>query len=119
VHKKVPPEATVLVVSRGDDELLKLYGRTAWHFPQAEDGSYLGHYPPDSAAAIAHLEALRVRGVTHLIFPDTALWWLEHYAEFTQHLADRYEVVVRQPETCLVFALHERSGGPHSLAARN
>ena len=42
----------MLVVSRGDDELLALDGRRGVHFPHEEPGVYAGHYPVDSAAAI-------------------------------------------------------------------
>src|SRR5690349_1869467 len=38
VDRELPPEATVLVVSNGDDELLELgASRRGWHFPQTED----------------------------------------------------------------------------------
>ena len=54
---ELPPDATVLVVSNGDDELSKLgAARRGWHFPQMEDGTYAGHHPGDSAEAIAHLQ---------------------------------------------------------------
>ena len=37
--RALPPDATVLVVSHGDDELLELgAARRGWHFPQQEDG---------------------------------------------------------------------------------
>src|SRR5207237_106464 len=36
VSSFVPDNATVLVVSKGDNELLRLEGRVAWHFPQSE-----------------------------------------------------------------------------------
>jgi GT2 family glycosyltransferase len=39
VAETVPPGSTVLVVSRGDDELLRMDGRHAWHFPRADDGT--------------------------------------------------------------------------------
>jgi 2-polyprenyl-3-methyl-5-hydroxy-6-metoxy-1,4-benzoquinol methylase len=107
VRSTLPPDTTVVVVSKGDNELLKLEGRRAWHFPQREDGVYAGYYPADSAAAIAHLEALRAKGGQFLLFPQTAFWWLEHYAEFKQHLESHYRVVVRQEDTCLIFALRE------------
>jgi glycosyltransferase involved in cell wall biosynthesis len=105
VRTALPPDATVLVVSRGDDELLKLDGRRAWHFPQNEEGVYAGHNPADSDAAIAQLEELRARGGQYLLFPGTALWWLEHYDDFREHLEGRYSLVVRREETCLIFAL--------------
>jgi GT2 family glycosyltransferase len=109
VGRVVPPGATVVVASKGDDELLRLGGRTAWHFPRTEDGSYAGHYPGDSAAAIAHLEALRRQGAGYLLLPATALWWLEHYRDFRAHLEARYRVAVTQEDTCVIFAL---DGGP-------
>jgi hypothetical protein len=105
VRTALPPEATVLVVSKGDSELLKLDGRQAWHFPQQQDGAYAGYYPADSAVAIDLLEKLRVRGAKFLLFPSTAFWWLEHYSLFRQHLESRYREVVRQDEVCRIFAL--------------
>src|SRR5439155_19588430 len=56
VRDDIPPRATVAVVSRGHEELLKLNGRTDWHVPRAAGGSYAGEYPADSEAAIGHLE---------------------------------------------------------------
>jgi GT2 family glycosyltransferase len=93
VHAEVPRGAKVLVVSKGDDELLRYEGRDGWHFPQTEGGAYAGHHPADSAAAIAQLERLRGRGAEFLLLPRTALWWLEHYAEFGRHLSARYRLI--------------------------
>jgi hypothetical protein len=108
VRAALPPGATVIVVSRGDEALLELGdGRRGWHFPQDEDGVYAGHYPAGSAEAIAQLEEIRARGADFLLFPATAFWWLEHYGEFRQHLEDRYQLFVRQEETCLIYALRE------------
>jgi SAM-dependent methyltransferase len=101
----LPDEATVVVVSRGDDALLALDGRMAWHFPQDESGVYAGYYPADSAAAIAHLEALRARGGQFLLFPATSLWWLDHYTELAQYLDDTYRRVVRHEDTCVIYDL--------------
>src|SRR5262249_49484399 len=33
VHTRLPPEAAVIVLSEGDEELVRLEGREAWHFP--------------------------------------------------------------------------------------
>jgi SAM-dependent methyltransferase len=106
VRNTLPPDGTVLVVSKGDTELMKLDVQQTWHFPRREDGAYAGYYPADSAAAIEHLEALRAKGADFLLFPSTALWWLEHYAEFRQHLEGRYKKVVDQEGACVIFALH-------------
>lgn len=105
VSHTLPANATVLVVSRGDDEFLKLANQTAWHFPQTREGTYAGSYPADSTEAINHLEALRVKGGDFLLFPATALWWLEHYADFGRHLEHHYELVVREEDVCLIYAL--------------
>src|SRR5439155_4204046 len=75
VSELVPSDAIVLVVSKGDDALLDLGVRTAWHFPQDDRGAYAGFHPADSTAAIAHLEALRARGGQYLLIPSTSLWW--------------------------------------------
>jgi hypothetical protein len=108
VHRAVPYGATVLVVSKGDRELLNLYGRRAWHFPQTERGVYLGAHPADSQAAIDHLEMLRARGADFLVFPATAFWWLEFYEGFHQHLQSHH-LCIRQNENCIIYRL--ASGG--------
>lgn len=83
----VPADAVVLVVSRGDDALLQLDGRTAWHFPRDETGAHPGFNPADGADAVAQLDAQRAHGATHLVFPETELWWLDEYAELRESLA--------------------------------
>jgi hypothetical protein len=101
----LPPDATVAVVSKGDDELLALDGRPAWHFPQDPRGNYAGYYPVDSAEAIAQLEAIRARGASYLLFPHTAFWWLDHYTAFRQHLERHYPLVVHKEDVCMLFCL--------------
>ena len=107
VRGALPAGSIVVVVSRGDDELLDLYGRRGWHFPQDEEGAYPGHYPAGSTAAIAQLESLRARGAEFLLLPATAFWWLEHYGGFRRHLEERYEVVAEREDACLLFDLRE------------
>jgi GT2 family glycosyltransferase len=104
VDEKVPEDATIVVISRGDDEALELGNRTAWHFPQEQDGTYAGSYPEDSAAAVQHLEDLRARGAQYLLVPSTSAWWLDHYEGFAQHLQDRYERLAERDE-CALYAL--------------
>ena len=91
VAASVPAGATVLVVSRGDDELLRIDGRRAWHFPREDDGAYSGHHPADSDEAIALLEQQRDAGAEFIVFPETAGWWLDHYEAFRDHLDVDYE----------------------------
>ncbi len=105
----LPRQAKVLVVSKGDEELVRLEGMSALHFPQTEDGVYAGHYPADSAAAIYHLEELRDRGANFLLVPSTAFWWFHHYTEFKKHL-DLYYQRVPAPECCMIYRLNLAMG---------
>jgi glycosyltransferase involved in cell wall biosynthesis len=104
VEEIVPSGARVLVASRGDDALLALDERRGWHFPRDRDGRYAGHYPADSDAAIAHLEELRGQGATHLVLPQTAFWWLSHYAGLRDHLDGAFRQI-RSDEHVIVYDL--------------
>jgi hypothetical protein len=90
IEGSTPTGAKVLVVSRGDRELVRIDGRAAEHFPQGPDGGYAGHHPADGAEAIAELERLREQGAEYLVLPPTASWWLDHYADFAKHLRTRH-----------------------------
>lgn len=117
IRRAVPIDATVLVVSKGDDELLNLDGRRGWHFPQADGGAYAGYHPPDSAAAIAHLEALRGRGASFILLPRPAFWWLDHYVDFKNHLDNRYRRVSLAHDSCILFDLRPRGPAPEVQTA--
>ena len=99
----IPPDSTVLVVSKGDDALLKLDGCHGMHFPQSADGGFAGHYPADDKEAVDQLERLRAQGAGYIIFPRTSIWWLEHYPGFRQHLEASYEAVTAD-DVCTIFA---------------
>jgi GT2 family glycosyltransferase len=105
VESALPPEGTVLVVSRGDERLLDLGERPAWHFPQEADNVYAGHHPSDSDEAIGHLERLRDRGAEYILFPETALWWLGYYEGFAAHLRRGAEPLVDEPGACVIYEL--------------
>lgn len=109
----VPEGATVLVVSRGDEELLRLPGRIGWHFPQVEGGVYAGHHPGDSAEAVAGLKELQGRGADFLVIPCTSFWWLDHYTGFSRYLDRHHRLVAFHEDLCLLFALNPE-GGTHS-----
>jgi GT2 family glycosyltransferase len=108
VDEHVPAAATVLVVSRGDDALLRLGGRPAWHFPRGDDDGWAGHYPADGAEAVRHLEELRRRGGQFLVVPQPGLWWLDHYGELREHLETRSREIVNDPEIGAIFSLETR-----------
>ena len=100
--------STVVVVSKGDPELVALESSQGWHFPRAADGKYAGHHPADGADAVAHLEELREQGADYFLLPSTYFWWLGHYKGLAQHLQSRYRLVADSPDACLIYDL--RSG---------
>lgn len=103
VARAVPSGATVAVISRGDDALLELSHGHARHFPGLEDGSYAGYNPADSGEAIAFLATARRSGVSVIVVPQTAAWWLDHYTAFAAHLRAGARVIV-EPGACTIFA---------------
>lgn len=105
VEANTPADATIAVVSRGDDGLLDLGERTAWHFPRNGDGAYAGYYPADSEAAIAHLEQLHANGAEYLVVPASCRWWLEYYGGMREHLDRRYALLHDDPRTGTIYAL--------------
>jgi hypothetical protein len=104
VHGVVPAGATVLVVSRGDEDIVTLVGRQGWHFPRDDHGVWQGHYPNDSAEAIAQVEDLRAQGAGYIVFPETAMWWLDHYDGLAEYLESR-GARLTNGQDALVFAL--------------
>jgi GT2 family glycosyltransferase len=117
VTATVPAGAAVLVVSRGDRDLVDLDGLDGLHFPQDTEGRYLGHHPRDSADAVSRLEALRAKGAEYLVVPATAYWWLDHYASFAEHLRDLYART--DAEVCAIYCLQrEPAAGFAEVSAR-
>jgi hypothetical protein len=95
----------VVVMTRGDDELLNLAERTGWHFPQQTNGVYEGYHPADSADAIRKLETVRTKGAEYLAIPSTSLWWLDHYRDFHVHLQSQYTEVIHRSDACVLYRL--------------
>jgi hypothetical protein len=116
VEAAVPPGARVAVVSKGDEELVRLGDRAGWHFPQTETGLFAGFHPADGAEAVRHLEHVRGRGAQYLVVPVSARWWLDHYAELRAYLGERCALVVDDPESCLVYALGDDAPAPAAAA---
>jgi hypothetical protein len=107
VSQALPLSAIIAVISKGDEDLVDLGGRKAWHFPRGADGQYAGHYPSDSEEAIAHLEELRAHGADFLVVPNTAYWWFDHYAQFKHHLDRSYQSTAAQNGSCIIFSLRD------------
>jgi len=107
VEAATPVGAIVLVVSKGDESLVRFDGRSGWHFPRASTGQYAGHHPLDGSWAVEHLEALRAAGGAYLVLPSTYYWWFDHYPELERHLRSRYEQLESPEEVCRIYRLLE------------
>jgi hypothetical protein len=95
-----PPDAVVAAIAKWDPALLAASGRAGCNFP--DRGLLPDGYPRDGRGAVEHLEALRAsHGVTHLVIPATAGWWLDHYPE----LAARLGAPVHRDAACAIFGL--------------
>jgi GT2 family glycosyltransferase len=106
VIETVPPGSKVLVVSKGDDDLLELDGRSGGHFPQVDGGVYAGHHPADASEAIADLEEQRSAGAEFIVFPSFSSWWLDHYGGLRTYLEKGGSVA--STEACVIYRLVER-----------
>jgi glycosyltransferase involved in cell wall biosynthesis len=93
VERVTPPGSVVMVVSKGDSALTAFENRLGCHFPETSSGVYAGYHPSDSDAAIALLEEAIANGRQYLLFPGTALWWLEHYTGLRTYLESHYHRV--------------------------
>ena len=107
IRTHVPPGAVVLVVSKGDEDLVRVEGYRGWHFPRDEWGSYAGHHPGSSAEAIGHLRHLYGLGARYLVIPASAAWWLDHYRELADVLASAHRQVVSLEGVCIIYELVE------------
>jgi hypothetical protein len=105
VQITVPNHSTIVVISKGDEDLVDFRGPLAWHFPRAVNGKFAGCYPANSHEAIGHLEQLRHQGADYLLIPSTSFWWLEFYSDFTAHLQQKYRITTFQEEVCLIYRL--------------
>ena len=117
VAEALPNSGDIAVVSKGDDQLLQLRPCHGRHFPQTADGTYLGHHPANDAAAIGQLEDLRKRGAQFLLLPQTSLWWLDHYTEFTSYLNRHFQRVIDEREVCVMYKLGHTDGSVQRDAA--
>lgn len=107
VERSTPEGARVAVISKGDNELLQVQNREAWHFPQDENGAYAGYYPADSEEAIEDLEAVRAKGAEYLLIPLQSLWWLDHYEGFRRHLESCWHQVQSSKWIGAIYAIEK------------
>jgi hypothetical protein len=105
VQLVVPRGATVLFISKGDEQLVDVPGRQGWHFPRAVNGLYAGCYPKESQEAIGQLRRLQRQGAQYLVVPSTAYWWLEFYRPLARFLERRHAVTAYQEDVAVVYRL--------------
>ena len=106
VETNIPRDSCLLVVSKGDDELVEFDARSALHFPQSLDGRYAGHHPANSIDAIQQLESLKRKGCQYFLFPQTSFWWLDYYKALQSHLQNEYRRILNDPY-CIVYQLSD------------
>ena len=105
VMEKVPAGHTVAIASRGDAELINIPDRCAWHFPRNERGEFSGYYPGSGSDAVKAVKELAASGAQYLVFPASGFWWLDYYGELRTYCRTECELVVEEPDRCLIFAL--------------
>ena len=101
----VPDGSVGLVLSKGDDALVEVPGRTLWHFPRADDGGYSGWYPGSSTELLELLDRQLALGVGYIVVPDDASWWLEFYEGFAERVARDFAQV--SADGCQIFAVRQ------------
>jgi GT2 family glycosyltransferase len=106
VSELLSSRGSVAVISKGDDRLVRVEGRSAWHFPCTADGSFAGCYPKDDLDATRQLERLEQRGLTQLVVPQPAAWWLDQYPAFRTRLATHYRQLPASSPDALVFEIN-------------
>ena len=109
VDRLLPVNARVLVLSGGDEDVIRFKRCRGAHFPQDMSGEHARYSLPGSSAAIAHLEALRFRGAEYLVVPAAAGPWFDLYPEFKRHLERRYAPIDSTPDDLTIFALRSSS----------
>lgn len=109
VRRHVPSGEPALVISRGDERLVRLDDGVAWHFPRDASGVWAGHYPADSDAAVALLREQVEKGARYLVVPGTGMWWLRYYEGLAQYLGDQ-ATSLHADDACLIYRLSERIG---------
>jgi GT2 family glycosyltransferase len=115
VEDSTLPDAAIVVVSKGDEELIRILertGRRAWHFPQMSDGTYAGHHPADSREILVGLGDLCAHGAEYLLIPSTSNWWLDHYPEFARRVTPDEQRIMHDADIGSIYKLQEQALRP-------
>ena len=108
VVKNLPPEVPVAVASLGDEAMLELDGRRAWHFPGAVADSALAYTIDDTVRLLEQLEALRQAGAQYLLLPASAWSWSARYPKLNRWIETLYHPIVRDDGVCNIYDLRRK-----------
>lgn len=98
----VPEGSPFVLIDDGTLAMDEIAGRRAIPFLERE-GEYYGA-PDDGAHAVSELDRMTGNRVRHVAIAWPAFWWLEEYAELTEHLRTRGRRLV-DTDAALVFEL--------------
>ena len=104
LNSLLPVDEPVLVVSEGDDELLRL-GRTALHFPHDEQEKPRSIGSLGQNAMTAQLLAARTRGARYLVLPDTVRHRAEGSGALRESLRELGREVATREGICAIYEL--------------
>jgi SAM-dependent methyltransferase len=99
----VPDGGTMILVDDGQWPVTDSFqNRRVLPFLERE-GRWWGP-PENDQIALRELERMRNAGATHFAYAWPSFWWMEHYAQFSQHLRRSFPCVL-QNERLVVFQL--------------
>ncbi|MDQ3696166.1 MAG: sulfotransferase [Chloroflexota bacterium] len=113
----LPAGAPVAVSSLGDDAMLKLDGRQAWHFPAKEEaGRDLAYVAADTDHLLSHLEVLRGQGAQYLVMPASSWSWAAQLPKLNDTIEAQYAIMTGHETVCKLYDLRERRTPPGRYA---
>jgi hypothetical protein len=110
VAENLPPDVPVAVASLGDDAMLGLDGRPAWHFPPPDTATptSFAYSTDDSERLLAELDTLRAAGAQFLLLPASAWSWSARYPKLNRWIETVYHSVVRDDGICNIYDLRQK-----------
>jgi Sulfotransferase family len=106
IRRTVPEDATIIVMSDGDEELIPaMDGRRVLLFPQQEGGDNipigLDAIDPDAESGLRTLQA---SGGNYLLVPSSGYQWLNRRKDFLRHVDANFRRIWAD-DHCLIYEL--------------
>jgi hypothetical protein len=102
----LPDREPVLVVTAGDDDLLRL-GRMALHFPHDSQEKYRSIGSLEQSAIAAQLTGAQARGVRYLVLPEVAGHGGEGSEAVREPLREHGRAVATREGVCAIYELEQ------------